>query len=72
MDETDVAISRHSSRRFQWGRQSSELRHSMRIGLKLAKASESMDESPPEALSFVTFKDGRHRLREAENGQDFV
>lgn len=71
-DEADAAISRHSSKRFNWTRQSSELRNSLRVGLKLSKQEESIDESPPEALSFVTFKDGRHRLKEDSNGQDFV
>lgn len=72
-DESDAAITRQSSRRFQWKRQSSEARHSLTVGLKLAKNADSVnDESPPEALSFVTFKDGRHRLSQETNGQDFV
>ncbi|XP_054717566.1 probable cation-transporting ATPase W08D2.5 [Uloborus diversus] len=72
-DEPDTAISRHSSWRQHWARQSSELRHSMMVGLKLAKNSEPVDEAPEEVMSFVTFKDGRHRFQPSmNNGQDFV
>ncbi|XP_035227275.1 probable cation-transporting ATPase 13A4 [Stegodyphus dumicola] len=71
-DEVDAAITRHSSRRYNWTRQSSDLRHSMLVGLKLAKSSET-DDSPDEALSFVTFKDGRHKVNATvNNSQDFV
>lgn len=66
-DESDAAISRQSRK---WRRRSSD---SQKVGLKLAKAGEpANDESPPEALSFVTFKDGRHKLADENDGQDFV
>lgn len=74
MEESESAITRQSSRRFQWKRQSSEARHSFTSGLKLSKNTDSAEsaESPPEALSFVTFKDGRHKIAQENNGQDFV
>lgn len=70
-DESDAASSRQSnSRKIQWRRRSSD---SQKVGLKLARTGDPADdESPPEALSFVTFKDGRHKLADENDGQDFV
>lgn len=66
-DESDAAISRQSRK---WRRRSSD---SQKVALKLAKSGDpANDESPPEALSFVTFKDGRHKLADENDGQDFV
>lgn len=60
-DETDVGFARSSSRRQQWARRSSELKRSMLVGLKLAR---SEDEEPePEAMTFVTFREGQPKVR---------
>ncbi|CAL1273351.1 unnamed protein product [Larinioides sclopetarius] len=74
-EDADIAISsRRSSRRHEWMRRSSELRHSMLVGLKLAKA-DSVEEEPEETVSFVTFREGRSRVRTGtsiNSDQNFV
>ncbi|GIY93161.1 probable cation-transporting ATPase W08D2.5 [Caerostris extrusa] len=74
-EDAEVAnSSRRSSRRHDWMRRSSELRHSMLVGLKLAKA-DSVEEEPEETVSFVTFREGRSRVRTGtsfSSDQNFV
>ncbi|KAG8195088.1 hypothetical protein JTE90_029667 [Oedothorax gibbosus] len=60
-DEADLNFSRSSSRRQQWARRSSELKRSMLVGLKLAKTED--EEPEPEAMTFVTFKEGQPKVR---------
>ncbi|GFQ95273.1 probable cation-transporting ATPase 13A3 [Trichonephila clavata] len=73
-EDADIPFSRHSSRRQQWMRRSSELRHSMLVGLKLSKG-DSMEEESEETMSFVTFREGKSKVKTGSSihsDQNFV
>ncbi|XP_015912736.2 polyamine-transporting ATPase 13A3 [Parasteatoda tepidariorum] len=74
-DEIDACVTRSSIKRLQLRRQSSDIRNSVRVGLKLSK-SESIDERAEETVAFVTFKEGRSNTFQTgtsiSNEQNFV